>query len=167
VRRILGLARLAFDWSWAVGLLLIVLCGSVLLASTHGTAISPTVTEWANAGVLFGFACIVVTSMVHLGHVTMAFTKQKMDAARERREALANVASLNENELLILYLLLERTLQRFELHDQAPAYALLKKGVLLNLQDLGRISLCELHPAIVARRHEFLAEIEQRLRDKG
>ena len=85
MQRILGLARLALDRSWAVGLLLIVLCGSVLLASAHGTAISLTVMEWANAGVLFGFACIVVTSMVHLGNVTMAFTKQKMDAARERR----------------------------------------------------------------------------------
>jgi hypothetical protein len=164
VQRILGLARLALDRSWAVGLLLIVLCGSVLLASAHGTAISPTVTEWANAGMLFGFACIVVTPMVHLGHATIVFAKQRKDAARERREALANVASLNENELLILYLLLERTPKRFELHDQAPAYALLKKGVLLNVQDLGRLSLCELHPAIIARRHKFLAEIEQRLK---
>jgi hypothetical protein len=165
VRSILGLARLALDWSWALGLLLIVLCGSILLASSRGTAVSPNVTECANAGVLLGFAFIIVTSMVHLGPDIIVFAKQRKGAARAKREALAAVASLDENELLILHWLLKATPQHLELHDQAPAYALLGKGVLLCLQNLGRSSLCELHPAIVARRRRFLAEIEQRLRD--
>jgi hypothetical protein len=166
VQSILVLARRVLDWSWAVGLLLIVFCGSVLLASSRGMAISSAITEWANVGVLFGFACMVVTPIVHLGHDIIAFAKQKKDAARERREALAKVASLNESELLILYWLLKETPRQLELHDQAPAYALLGKGVLLFVANLGGNSLCELHPGLVSRRHKLLVDIEQRLRDK-
>jgi hypothetical protein len=166
VQSILPLARRVLDWSWAVGLLLIVFCGSVLLASSRGMAISPTVTEWANAGALLGFACMVATPIGHLGHDIIAFAKQKKDAAREWRETLAKVASLNESELLILYWLLKDPPRQIELHDQAPAYALLGKGVLLFVANLGGNSLCELRPAIASRRHRFRAEIEQRLRDE-
>jgi hypothetical protein len=104
--------------------------------------------------------------IAHLGHPVTEFVQRKKDAARERREALANVASLNESELLILYWLLKGTTRQFQLHDQAPACALLRKGVLLFVEDLGGSSLCELHPALVSRRHKLLAEIEQRRRDK-
>ena len=156
VQSILGLARLVLDRLWAVGLLLIVFCVSALQASSRGMAISSTVTEWANAGALLGFASIVA-SIVHLRHASI---DRKKDAARSGRKALANVgsldesellmlanvASLDESELLILHWLLKGTQRRFELHDQAPAYALLRKGVLLCVQDLGISSLCKLHP---------------------
>jgi hypothetical protein len=104
--------------------------------------------------------------VAHLGHPVTEFVQRKKNAVRERREALANVASLNESELLILYWLLKGNPRQFELHDQAPACALLRKGVLLFVEDLGGSSLCELHPALVSRRHKLLAEIEQRRRDK-
>ncbi len=52
----LELLRLALDRGWALGLLLLIFCGLVLLADQYGIALPVLVKEWAGAGALFGAA---------------------------------------------------------------------------------------------------------------
>ena len=145
----LELLRLALDRGWALGLLLLIFCGLVLLADQYGIALPVLVKEWAGAGALFGAATFLVSVAAHVGLFTQNQWKT-WRSHRETRGALANLTKAEKDFLRPFIIQGENT--RYESIYDGVANGLQAKRIIYRASHLtvpgrpGMLAPCNLHP---------------------
>jgi hypothetical protein len=170
VESALALLRLALERGWTLGLLFVLFCGAAMTAPRLGFALPGSVTEWSAAGLLFGAAVIVVSlaanSVAAIRRKLGQFAERRADLAEQEargRQALANVSALSTDQAETFLTVLRSGAARFQVDIVDDRYPLLELGLLNVVHDMGNRLVCELHPAIAARRDEFINHFQETL----
>jgi hypothetical protein len=166
----LALLRLALERGWTLGLLFLAFCGSALTAAHYGLLELPDVVkQWSGAGVLFGAATTLVSIASHFvshlkrHHARAAERRAEADVeAAEALHVLANLSALDDTSLAALESALSTVQKRFEVHMVSDGRRLVDLGLFSVKDNLGTSWICEVHPAIAAKRAEILKAISNR-----
>jgi hypothetical protein len=174
VEQALALLRLALERGWTVGLFFLLFCGGALAAVRFGVKLPPSLTEWASAGLIFGAAVIglswVANAVRYIGQKLRTSAHQKAEAAEQAADArsvLQNLSAMSIDDAAELYRILCSDAPRFQIATYAPAHRLLELRLIraVTMIDLGFV--CELHPAIAARKDELKSHLADQLRRVG
>src|ERR1700730_2965807 len=144
---------------WHVALTIFLGSALTMWANEHDlfpVALSPVVaTAVIIAGIFSGLRVAVWAGEGIVGATKRSIASRRHIATMESRanaEALANIQTLDRNELGVLLELLKSGNTRFSVHIVSEAYPLLAKGILIEKRRTGSEWICELAPAILSAR---------------
>jgi hypothetical protein len=145
----LELLRLALDRGWALGLLVLIFCGLVLLTDHYGIALPVLVKEWAGVGALFGAATFLVSVATHI----VPFAQNQWNTWRWHRETRRALADLTRSEKDFLRpFIIQGENTRYESIYDGVANGLQAKGIIYRASNLtvpgrpGMLAPCNLQP---------------------
>jgi hypothetical protein len=123
----LSLLRLALDRSWAVGGLLALFFGGILVAEMYGLQVPDELQRWSTAGVAFGLAVLVVSLASHAAQIVGTW----LNEWRLRRRLRSTLTDLTkaEKEFLRPYILQNENTRHQSIYD-GVANGLEAKGII-------------------------------------
>jgi hypothetical protein len=68
MEQFLSILRLALDRGWALGALLALFFGGILVGGHYGIAVPESLQQWSTAGLLFGVSVLLVSIASHVSH---------------------------------------------------------------------------------------------------
>jgi hypothetical protein len=123
----LSLLRLALDRGWALGALLVLFFGGILLGAAYGLPVPAELQEWSAAGLAFGIAVLLVSLANHAMHGIGSWVKEW----RFRRNLQSTLLDLTHAE--------KEFLRPFILEGNNTRYVSISDGVANGLQAKGVI----------------------------
>ncbi|MEQ1938618.1 hypothetical protein ABMA46_10210 [Mesorhizobium sp. CN5-321] len=156
-----GLIRAISERALFYAVLGAVFFGLAIGARRMGIDLATPVLPWLNLAFLACVSLIIVEG----GRQIIAAVKSKRSERQykemEEQDALRNIASLYPEEAAVLKSLLSKQApRRFQVHTLSTGNALLQKGVLVAVRSVGVSGdICEVHPAIYARRDQIAPQL--------
>lgn len=161
-----------FERAWKLGLLFVVVCGGMAIASLLGVKLPQPVTEWSTTGLIAGVALMIVSWTVSV----VGFCRRKLEVRAQRRAEAAeqaaearqvrkNLATLTFDEIVQLERFLSAGVPTFqiEIGDNASV-RLMRKGFLKVVRDMGMEWICEVHPTLLAEKERLAADLRELIR---
>jgi hypothetical protein len=93
-----NILKLALDRGWALGALLALFCGGILVADAYNFALPTILREWSVAGILFGLTALAVSLASHF----IEFGRKNLREFNLKRNILNALMTLTQEEKAFL-----------------------------------------------------------------